>query len=314
MNAWCVHKIVRLAYLLVGAVLALMCMLSPASVLAQGNEPDGTLVVASGQRVAQSIATTDRDIRVEGEVMGDVTTWSGDISILGHVTGDVVSYSGDVKLDSRARVDGNVLTVAGAVDSAGDQVAGALINGTMGGNAVSAVLNVVTPSRQSQDASDNALLRSAASGVTLLVLLGLATLSALLWPRRTVGASRTFALAPWRSLALGTLSTLLFGALLLLAGTLVALTLVGLPLLLPLLLVLHLPYVYGLATLGQALGRRLHAAVPERATAIGVLIVLLPLALLGVVAPIWSLVLLYLVAGAGLGAVILSRGGTLAVG
>jgi hypothetical protein len=43
--------------------------------------------------------------------------------------------------------------------------------------------------------------------------------------------------------------------------------------------------------------------------ALGGAVILIPLALLGISAPIWSTALFYILAGVGLGAAILSRGG-----
>jgi hypothetical protein len=94
-------------------------------------------------------------------------------------------------------------------------------------------------------------------------------------------------------------------------ASLIALSLVGLPLLLPLLLVLQLPYLFGLTAIGRAIGGSASGQSPKppQNAVLGTLPLLLPLALLGIVAPLASAALFYLVAGAGLGAAILSRGG-----
>jgi hypothetical protein len=148
--------------------------------------------------------------------------------------------------------------------------------------------------------------------MALFVLL-LAGISAWRWPRRTEGAGRTLLSMPWRSLLLGLLTTLLVAALLLPLSALLAMTLVGLPLILALLLLLQLPYIYGLATLAQVAGRRLlrisRYGQSGQATLVGTLLLLLPLTLLGILTPAGSAILFYTLASAGLGAVILSRGG-----
>jgi hypothetical protein len=120
--------------------------------------------------------------------------------------------------------------------------------------------------------------------------------------------------APARSLAVGLLTTLLLGLLLPPLASLLALSLVGLPLVLPLLLLLQAPYLFGLAGLGWALGgQALPAAAPPVAAAAGAAVLLLPLAAVGALAPLWSAALFYLLASLGLGAAVLSRGGAYAL-
>ncbi|MBC8076826.1 MAG: polymer-forming cytoskeletal protein, partial [Chloroflexales bacterium] len=285
--------------------LALACL--PGMARAQGGA--NTLVIPAGQQVRGDIATGTQSIEVLGDVTGDVTSWGGDISVLGHVGGDVVSYTGSVVLADGARVDGNVLSLTGAVLQAGAaQVAGQTLGDRIGGGAAADLLGIFAP--QSAAGAPGVVARAGFAFTFMLVALALATLGALLWPRRTAGVSRTFLLAPGRSLALGLLSSALLTALLLPFGALLALTLLGLPLLLPLLLLLHLPYVYGLTGLGYTLGQRLARNAPERATPLGVLALLLPPTLIGPFFPTFGVVCFYLVASAGLGAVILSRAGT----
>jgi cytoskeletal protein CcmA (bactofilin family) len=289
----------------------LLALLVPAPAAAQGPEQPAALVVAAGERIDGDLATAAQPIEVYGEVLGDVTSLSGNIHIAGRVGGDVISYGGLVVLDAGARVDGHVLSVASAVLRAeGAQVAGRLMQGNLRDGAAADLLGLLAPPLGG-DTNPGPLARSVFSFALVLALLALSTMGALIWPRRAAGAGSVFTAAPWRSLGLGALTTLLLGALLLPLGALLGLTLLGLPLLPPLLLLLHLPYALGLAALGQLLGRRLTAAPIQHAAPLGVLLLLVPPALLGALAPAWGLALFYLVAGAGLGALIISRGGTL---
>jgi hypothetical protein len=122
--------------------------------------------------------------------------------------------------------------------------------------------------------------------------------------------------SPWRSLALGALTLLLLAQALVLLAGLLALSLVGLLLLPPLLLLLHLPASYGLAVLAHVLvrhpGRRPERAVTPALLTLTVGVMLLPVVLLGILSPAGGLLLFYLLASAGLGAALLSRGGVLA--
>jgi hypothetical protein len=289
------------------ALLALACAGLPGVARAQGGSE--ALVIAAGQQMRGDVATGAQPIEVIGEVLGDVTSWTGDITVRGHVGGDVVSYAGSVVLADGARVDGNVLSLTGAVLQAGTaQVAGQALGDRIGGNAAADLLGLLAP--QSAIGVPGIVARAGFGFTFLLVALALATLAALLWPRRTAGVSRVFLLVPGRSAALGLLTTALLAALLLPLAALIALSLVGLPLLLPLLLLLHLPYLYGLTGLGYTLGRRIASNGPERATPLGVLLLLLPAALLGPFFPALGAACFYLVASVGLGAVILSRAGT----
>lgn len=295
------------------ALLLLLLWMLPAVVHAQEDTTTTPLHVLPNQQVQGNLATTGRDILIEGEVLGDVTSWSGQITITGHVSGDVVSYGGSIELGENAQVDGHVLALAGGVESAGSaRVAGQML-GTepTGAGAVASLVTLFgTPAPGTSGTASRALFEAA----LVVVLLLLATISAWRWPRRTAGAGRTLLVMPGRSLVLGLLTTLLVAMLLIPLAALLALTLVGLPLILLLLLLLQLPYIYGLAALAQATGRRLlrlsQYGQAARATSVGTLLLLVPLALIGIVTPAGSAILFYVLASAGLGAVILSRGGT----
>lgn len=295
----------------VGVLVIAMLWLSPALAYAQ-SEP---LTIPADQQAQDDVTTTGRDIVVEGEVLGDVTSWSGTITILGHVHGDVVSYSGAIELAPTARVDGHVLALAGGVTHMpGAQVAGQLIgNEPISSGAVASLIQLFG---ESQPGAGSLAGKAVLSSTFAVLALLLATASAWRWPRRTEGASRTLRFMPWRSLTVGLLTTLLLAVLLLPLATLLAVTLVGLPLILALLLLLQLPYIYGLATVAQLVGRGVlclsRPGAAERATALGAALLLAPITAVGVVTLTWSALLFYLLASAGLGAAILSRGGVFA--
>ncbi len=291
-----------------GMVMLLLTLLWPGSANAQ----EGPLHVPVGKQIAADVATVDRDIVVDGEVLGDVTSWSGAITINGSVSGDVVSYGGPITLGHHAQIGGNVLSLAGGVVADPQaQVAGQLMSDTLiGGRAVAALSSSFGGGQASSRQSIPVLLICLALAlVTQLLVIA----SVLIWPHRTTGAGYTLLALPGRSLLLGLLTTLLLAALLLPLALLLAVTLLGLPLLLLLLLLLQLPYAYGFTVLAQALGSRLRRTpTPQAAfvpTVMAALLLLLPLVLVGFFALTWSAVLFYLLASAGLGALILSRGG-----
>jgi len=316
--------IVRLAVLVV--------LLLPVGAAAQTAEQ--ALVVPAGQVYAGNLATLTRDIRVEGVVTGDVTSWSGSIVIAGEVRGDVVGYSGQVRLLPSARIDGHVLASGGALRlDAGAAVAGQTIRGEGGGVALANLLDLFAPSEAGGAAVVGRALFGAVLGVFLLAF---TLLCIAFWPRRTFAASMMLRRSPGRALALGLLTTLLLALALPPLLALLAATLIGLPLIVVLLALAQALYIYGLATLAQAAGAlaprstapdsgrdeasqpRLGlawargGAGPTGATLVAAIVPALLVALVAALTPLWGLALLYLLASPGLGAAILSRGGLLA--
>lgn len=286
--------------------LALALALLPGLALAQPRP----IEVPAGTVVPGDLATFDQPIIVWGAVEGDVTSWGGDIFVAGTVRGDVVSYTGHVELAPAARVEGNVMALAGGlVHEPGAQVAGAQLGAEPlpSGVVLASVAAIFDP----PGSAERDLPQPLVSGILGLVAGLLALACTVVWPRRTRGMSLAVRRLPGRSLGIGLLTTGLLAPLLVILAALLALSLVGLPLILPLLLALQIPYLVGLAGLAQALGARMapRSPSPLAATAAGLLAVLAPLMIIGALAPLWSAAIFYLVASIGLGAAILSRGG-----
>jgi hypothetical protein len=307
------HNTLR-TYAIRGAVALLLALLLllPGRALAQNAE--APLRVEAGQQQRSDVVTLQRDIVIDGSVEGDVTSWLGDITVTGKVSGDVVSYSGAVVLAEGARVEGSVMRLAGAIEQhSGAQVAGQVIGEVPIGGMAASLLDA---SGRPLTTSAGWLSYSLLSALLALFTLAIALAAALVWPRRTANISGVLLRAPWRSLALGVVALLLLAQVLVLLAGVLALSLVGLLLLPPLLLLLHLPASYGLAVLAHVLvrrpGRGPERAVTPAALALTVGLMLLPIVLLGVLSPPGGLLLFYLLASAGLGAALLSRGGVLA--
>ena len=306
-------------------------LLLPGAAAAQPRED--TLVVPTGQTYEGNLATITRDIRVEGAVTGDVTSWSGNIEVAGRVGGDVVSYGGKVMIRGSGQVGGHVLASGGALQlDAGAVVTGQAIHSEGGGGALANLLDLFSPS---VDSGANAAVGRALFGAVLGVfLLAFCLLCITFWPRRTAAASLMFRRAPGRVVALGLLTTLLLALALPPLTALLAATLIGLPLIVLLLVLAHIPYIYGLAALVRAVGalvphppisskrdddRSLPSAreigsvgegLNRMTVAVAAALALL-VAIVAALAPLWGLALLYLLASPGLGAVLLTRGGLL---
>jgi hypothetical protein len=199
-------------------------------------------------------------------------------------------------------------------EEAGAQIAGEKIRGGSGASAVANVLGILVPAPDA-DPGDSSVGRGLFGAALGVLSLAFCLLCIAFWPRRTATASQTLLLFPGRAALLGLTTTLALALMLFPAIALLAATMVGMPLIVVLLLLVELPYLYGLATLARAIGVRGggHGGAHELSgmTIAGVLVMVLLIALVGAVAPLWGLVLFHVVASPGVGAVILSRGGLL---
>ncbi|NJN15841.1 MAG: polymer-forming cytoskeletal protein [Oscillochloris sp.] len=297
-------------------LIGLLFGLFPVAVFAQASEPAPALVVPAGTNLDHDLATFNRSIVVLGTVEGDVTSWSGDIRIEGRVGGDVVTYAGTVELGPAAMITGSVFALGGGAEgSDGAQIAGALIgNQPLAGGLLSSSADALFGPPAGAETAPRLLFSLALGLFTLLFT----TACALIWPRRTTGVGRALMHAPGRAIALGLLSSLLLALLALPLGALLAISLIGMPLLLLGVVALQLPYLFGMAGLSRALTARLNltAAWPvPAAVALGALLLLTPLVLIGAFGSLTAAMLLfYLIAGAGFGAALISRGGIYAIG
>lgn len=297
----------RFIMLLAAIIAAVGIALAPGPALAQELR---SITVAANSVFHGDVASVSQSIVIAGMVEGDVTSWSGSITVLGTVNGDVVSYVGSIELGSNAHVTGNVFSMSGGVQhDTGAQVAGRLL-GEKPLAGASMMADVATIFQPRSAVSTDLPLPLMSAMLTLMILL-LTVACTALWPMRTRGVSRALIRAPSKSLFIGLLTTVLAVLMVFALGGLLALSLVGLPLLLPLILLLQLPYLFGLAGLGRTLGEYIRpgaAAAPTAAA--GVALLLLPLGVIGAVSPFLSVATFYVLASVGLGAAILSRGGS----
>ncbi|RRR65501.1 MAG: hypothetical protein EI684_22950 [Candidatus Viridilinea halotolerans] len=140
-----------------------------------------------------------------------------------------------------------------------------------------------------------------------LALLAFSSAVAVVWPCRTRGIALTLRRAPQQTLR-RSLFIMLITGLGLLLFTLSPLW--SVLLLWPLVALLHVPYIIGLAALGDALSDALGLPVqPPSSAILGSGMLLLTLVLVGFVAPLFSVALFYLIGAYGVGALVLSRGG-----
>ncbi len=284
----------------------------PARAFAQG---PAALVITAGEQYRGHVATFDQPIVILGEVDGDVTSWAGSITVQGIVRGDVVSYTGTITIAPGAIVEGNVLSIAGGVEIEsraslhGTVIGVEPLTGSAAATALIGTLSGQTIVRRWLPPGTTGVLGALMSAMLCVAI-------ALIWPRRTAGIGRALRAAPLRSAVVGLLSSILaLSALPLVVGVL-TLSLAGLILLLPLLILLHIPYAIGLTGVARAIAATWSpgwALKPPLAAALGAFIVLAPLVIIGIVAPALALALGYAVASWGLGAALISRGGALPI-
>jgi predicted anti-sigma-YlaC factor YlaD len=260
---------------------------------------DWAQVTAAPQTAA--VATLFQPIQAAGTIQGNVASLWGDIVVDGQVSGHVVSVLGDVTLRPSAIVHGDVLAGSGELRSQSDQVAGVERRGVLGTTiALRAVGN-------GTEQLSPGVVRGLTGLLGALIMLALAGVVVLLWPQRTIQTSRVLPTRPWLALGTGIIITALLALLTLPLLALLALTVVGLLLVPLLLLLLHLPYIQGLAAVGQALGARLTGNVTTGSALWGVAAQLLVVIGLGLIMPTIGLAAFYLLASLGLGAQLIER-------
>lgn len=285
------------------AALACVLVLGTGALLGWTEQAD-----SSSAPQAATIATIAQPIRATGSIGGDVVSLWGDIVVDGQVGGNVVSLLGDVTLTSGARVQGDVLAGSGWIMSQSDQIAGVERRGVLGTSiALSGAIG------SGADRLSPGVVRGLTGLLGALITLALAGIVVLLWPQRTLQTSRVLPDRPWLALGTGLLITVLLALLTLPLLALLAVTVVGLLLVPLILLLLHLPYIQGLAAVGQALGQRLTGAVTIGSALWGVAAQLVVVIGIGLIAPTAGLIVFYLLASLGLGAQLIERRGGLAL-
>jgi hypothetical protein len=212
----------------------------PASALAQ----DDRVTFGSGTRVlagesVNDVVTFGGDAAIDGEVRGDVATFGGDVTVSGHVAGDLVTFGGNAELLPGASVGGEITTMGG----------------TLRGNGASSAPIVVPVSvPRAPDSPLDALaafLQHALEGAAsfaLLFLLGLGMMG--LFPDRMRSLEVVIAREPlavgWRGAA-GVFFAVV-GAILL------AITLIGIPAAIALMVGLSVATYVGLAAVAAVIG------------------------------------------------------------
>ncbi|NOT32815.1 MAG: polymer-forming cytoskeletal protein [Candidatus Eisenbacteria bacterium] len=265
------------------AVLAEPTIPSPPS------EPEAPAVPTTGDMVRMG-----SDITIEkGEVVdGDVLTFGGNIKVYGQVRGNVSATGGDVFLGSSARIDGDVLCMGGKLEEeSGAYVGGQRVTGLQSRHSRSERAKRVRIDRdwdgdRDRDSEHGATTTIVRRLTYLLFWLLVAWVATRFAPRRTRGAIESLRREPGMSFGLG------FGMALLLAPSLIALaiamvilvvTIIGIPVAIGafftyialIILVAGWGYVVGAAALGERVAANRGQAAPTllRSAITGIVII-----------------------------------------
>ena len=326
------HKIISLTF-------AVLCVLlgTVAPVLAQEvpPDPDGQFiwnddfVLDAGEQLEGDLVVFNGDVILKdgSSVEGSVVVWNGNADIDGRVDGELVVSNGDITLNDDARIDGNVVC-SWSCDIEQDE--GARVGGSIIENAPLRDLQFETGDRihipipsvprvtfwdSAPAQALNWVFKAFRAIASVLVVAVIGGLVALMWPGPTERVGRTVAEQPLPSLGIGLLASV--AATVLIVG--LAITICLSPIALLGLLLLGAAGLFGWISLGALLGERLLKALraeevaPLWAAGLGTLILTAVtggLSSFFCLAPLGWLVS-FLLGTAGLGAVMLTRFGTM---
>jgi hypothetical protein len=303
------------------ALLAMMLLASASPVLAFDGEPPGVVVgedftLRDGEVLRDDLVVVGGDVVLEegSRVDGGVVVWGGSLEVSGEVEGDIVVFGGSVHLTDTAEVDGNVASFGGEVerDPGADLGGQQIIGGPYGEFGRWPIPVPIPRAPVFFDAGPGMLAWRLAMGVGRVLLLtllmaGLGGLVAVLWPRpaRQVGKATARSVLP--SLGMGLLTMLV--TVIVVVG--LVLTLCLSPLALVAALAVGIATLFGWLAFGIFIGEQIVRGDvnPFWPAALGAGLVTLLSSLVNLI-PCVGWVVPFLVACVGLGAVVLTRFGT----
>ena len=324
--------LISLTVLFIGVV-----MLWPTPALAQEDPPDDTGIVIwnedytleEGERLEGDLIVFNGDVTLEpgSRVEGSVIIWNGSAEIEGAVEGDLIVSGGDITLGDSAWVAGEVVCTwnCDLEQKAGARVDGGIVEGIplppLPLDQIRPVPELPSLPRM-WDAGPgrvlNWMLRVMRSVVAIVVIAAVAGLVALIWPQQTAQVGRTVVEAPLPSLGIGLLTTVAGVALVIALAITICLS----PVAVLALLALSAAGLFGWIAVGAMVGERFLQALNAReitpmwAAGLGALLITLVstgLSSAFCLAPLGWL-LIFALGGLGLGAVALTRFGTMAYG
>lgn len=300
-----------LIVLALGSILA-----APRPARAQGQDclrVGGDLVISAEDWCQGDAVVVGGSLVVRGRVGGDAVAVGGSVRVSGRVEGDIVSVGGGVYLEAGAVVGGDVTAIGGELQRA----PGAVVRG----NTLQGRLPLGRESPWEGRLASYEWVRYVVAALAAVLAYGLCLLTVLVlrsvWPRRMRTMVRTLRRNLWASLGMGLAVTLALALALVVLSFVLAVTVIGAFLIPFLFLFVFLLYLVGLTLCGLALGERLITR-PEKEPAslwliatVGLAVVVPLVVFPGVLFPCLGWLWAVAVPGVGVGAIVLSRVGTL---
>lgn len=277
--------------------------------------PGGSIVVKPGDEIREDVAVLggSLELREGGRIHGGVTILGGSGSIDGEITGDLVVLGGKVELRSHAVIAGNLVTMGATVSQAeGAVIQGERIEGFQG-QIPHLSLPSITPfpwsyarPTQGYPLSDwfSGATRALVNALALMVL-GMLLVSFV--PKQTHLVGQTVVSSPWMTLGIGLLTMLALPVVV----VILVLICIGIPVAILLVLLAVAAGLFGWLAIAEEIGQRTLSDLKAQPTVLLQVVVGVGLLALLTSVPCLGWLLWLCVASAGLGAVVLTRFGTL---
>ena len=196
----------------------------------------GSSVTVDRDEVTDDVLVMGGFLKVQGRVNGDATVMAGSATIEGEVTGDVTAIGGPVRLESGSYVQGKVTSVGGRVfRDEGARVGGEIEQVPMSANFDFARWGDWRRWDRSHDFHMSPWHWWSGIGwslVKLLFVIGLAWLALLLAPGPIDRMERRIEAEPWKTGLVGLLTQVLFFPMVIMLTVFLAISIIGIPLLL----------------------------------------------------------------------------------
>lgn len=196
----------------------------------------------------QDIVTFGNSVNVApGQEVGDLVVFGGDAEVKGHVHGDAVIFGGDLHIAPEGQVDGDTVSIGGAVENESSA-------GHHGITPTPAQMPTPeeTPVPETSAPSENVSTGPNAWAIIVVLDALLTLLAFVLFPVRTEHSLDQMHEQPLLAVVLGFLSPVILATLV----VILAVTVLGIPLIPVALLAYYLAYLIGKAAIALFLGRR----------------------------------------------------------
>jgi hypothetical protein len=278
-----------------------------------------SIVVGPGEVVDGDLAVVGGNLELRGgsRVRGDVVSLGGSAIVDGRIDGSLVVVGGTLDLQSQAVIEKDLFTFGGSVSRAeGATIRGERIEGFRwespewrGWRPLPSLPRIGEPWRWEGDIVSNLFSSFLRAVFNTVALMALGVVLMLLLPKQTAQVGQTASAAPLPSIGVGLLTSLV----LLILVPLLVIICIGIPVAILLVLAAVAAGLFGWIAVGAVVGQRLLAAlkVGKYQPLLEVIIGIPVISLLSAV-PCLGWLLALIIAWVGLGAVVLTRFGTMA--